>query len=352
MASIVGEEHPAGAPSLTVCICVRDGADHVERCLRALVAETAADHLPIVLVDHASSDRTPELLARCVASHPDRVRVLRFDGDGLGAVRDFAWRSTTTPWLAFVDIDCEVQAGWGAAVLHGVRRHAAGGCCGAFGGSTRVPAGRGWLADACAIFLPTFIGGHGSILNRAVTEIRQVDHCPTLNVVYRREALERIGGFDPAYTRLAEDVDVSRRLVVAGFTLWTNPAMAIEHAPRPSLRQWLRNMYLYGRGRCFFLKRHPNAFQAKFLLPVCVAIVYLLALMIDLAARRIAFPTLMLLSVAHVTTIAVVLAAETRRQGSRWAVWLRATLVLWLTHLSYGLGMLRELPRRRDRFVL
>src|SRR6185369_10966475 len=108
----------------------------------------------------------------------------------------------------------------------------------------------------------------------------------------------------------------------------------------------------YGRGRCFFLKRHPSAFQAKFLLPVCVAIVYLLAVTIDLAAGRIAFPTLILLSMGHVATIAVVLAAETRRQGGGWAVWLGATLVLWLTHLGYGFGMLRELPRRRGRFVL
>src|SRR4051794_30670713 len=100
---------------LTVCVCVRDGATYVDRCLDALVAETAPFGTPILVVDHGSRDRTPELLERWVHEHPQRVRVLRFEGEGLGAARDFTWRQSRTPWVAFVDIDCAVQPGWANA---------------------------------------------------------------------------------------------------------------------------------------------------------------------------------------------------------------------------------------------
>src|SRR4029453_5317513 len=94
---------------LTVCVCVRDGADHVDRCLRALVAETTQSGTQVIVGDHDPRDRTAELLARWACDYPQRVRVLHFDGEGLGAVRDFAWRQSRTEWVGFVDIDCAVQ---------------------------------------------------------------------------------------------------------------------------------------------------------------------------------------------------------------------------------------------------
>jgi len=334
---------------LTVCVCVRDGADHVDRCLRALISETAAFGTPIIVVDHASQDPTPDLLARWVQSCPDRLRVLRFDGEGIAAARDFAWRQSRTPWTAFVDIDCEVQLGWAKAAHEALQVHAPD--CGAFGGTNHVRQDGRLLYRAYSVFLATYVGGHDSILNRPISERRQVDHCPTLNVVYRRNALEAIDGFDPVYTSFCEDVDVSRRLVRKGYVLWANPDMAVDHALRPTLRSWLRHMFLYGRGRSFYLKRHGEDFHPKFLAPAAVVLLYALAALWNLGFGR---PVLWLsvLAGAHLSGIALLLAAETRRQRGGLRVWSAASVVAWLTHLSYGSGLLFELPRKRDKFVL
>lgn len=335
----------------TICVCVRDGAAHVDRCLAALLAATADTSTQIVVVDHSSRDSTPALLERWVEAASGRLRVVRFDGDGLAAVRDFAWRQSKTPWVGFVDIDCEVQPGWGDGVSAALRAHAGDPRCAGFGGSNRPPRDGGWLARACSVFLATYVGGHDSILNRPVTQRRRVDHCPTLNVVYRRRALEAIGGFDPAYTRLGEDLDVSRRLVCAGYELWSEPEMLVEHALRPTLRQWLRNMYLYGRGRAFYLKRHPRDFHAKFLAPAGAVVAYTL-LALWTALGRGSPLWLAGLAIAHAAAIALPLAGEARRQSAGIADWLAATAVVYLTHLTYGVGLLSELPRRRNRFVL
>jgi GT2 family glycosyltransferase len=214
-----------------------------------------------------------------------------------------------------------------------------------------VPRDGSLLYRAYALLLSTYVGGHDSILNRTLDEHRRVDHCPTLNVVYRRSALERVGGFDPAYTRLGEDLELSRRLVCAGYTLWANPNMAVEHALRPTLRSWLRNMFLYGRGRCFHLKRHPSELHPKFLAPAAVVVAYTAAMLWDLWAGI--FPRCLgIVAGLHLLGIAALLAGAARRQQAGWTTWIAATAIVWLTHLTYGIGLLVELPRRRDRFVL
>lgn len=336
---------------LTVCVCVRDGADHVDACLRALIAETAPFDTPIVVVDHASRDRTPELLARWARDYPSRLRVLRFEGEGLAAARDFAWRQTGTPWLAFVDIDCEVQPRWAQAAYDALATHTPDSHCGAVGGMNGVRREGRLLFRAYSVLLSTYVGGHDSILNRRIGAPCRVDHCPALNVVYRRRALEDIGGFDPAYTRVGEDVDVSRRLVRKGYALWADPDMVVLHALRPTLWGWVRRMFLYGRGRSFHLKRHPEDFQAKFLAPAVVVLAYAVAALADVRHGG-AEPRLSLLAGAHLSCIALLIAPEARRQREGIRVWLAASAVIWLTHLSYGAGLLFELPRRRDKFVV
>lgn len=334
---------------LTVCVCVRDGAEHVDRCLRALVAETAPFATPIVIIDHASRDATPERLARWVGECQGRLRVLRFDGEGLGAARDFAWRQAETPWLAFVDIDCEVQPGWAAAAYEAVRNHASDPRCAAFGGANRVPDGL-LLYRAYSIFLATYVGGHGSILNRPITTRHQVPCCPTLNIIFRRQALEAIGGFDPIYTNYCEDEDVSCRLVRAGFTLWANPGMTVEHALPRKWSTWVGKMFRYGRGRSFYLKRNPKDLHPKFLAPAAAALAYPAAALFiggpATPALRVA-----MVALAHLASLAALLGPETYRQRGGLREWMAATAVVWLTHLSYGSGLLFELPRRRDRFV-
>jgi len=334
----------------TVCVCVRDGAEHVDRCMGALLAEADSGSFSILVVDHASRDQTPALLAAWCRRHPEGLRVAHFSGEGVGATRDFAWRQTATEWVGFVDVDCVLRPRWGHAVADGIAAHAADDRCGAFAGSNHVPQEGNWLRRACALFLPTYVGGHGSLLNRPAEDTRVVEHCPTLNVVYRRSALEAIGGFDADYTGVAEDLDLSRRLRGAGYTLWSNPAMAIEHAQRATFARWLRNMFLYWRGRCFYLKRHPEDFHAKFLAPAVVVAVYLLAAMIDVGTARAFW--LPAVAIAHGLSVGALLLPEAYRQRSSATTWMTATSMVALTHLAYGAGLLAELPRSRHRFKL
>lgn len=338
---------PAG--EFSVCICVRDGAAHVDRCLRAVFAEVASRDVDVVVVDHNSIDGTPALLAAWGARFPDRLRIVRFEGDGLAAARNVAWQTARSRWVAFVDVDCEVQHDWAAQVAAAIIRHGADESVAAIGGVNHVLVDGSLLSRACAVFLPEYVGGHGSVQNRPTQTATRVDHCPTLNVVYRRSALAAVGGFDERYARVAEDVALSRRLRRRGYELWVEPGFAVAHAPRATLAAWLSNMFLYGRGRTFDFKQAPEDLEAKFWAPAMMVLLYVAGVISLVVGSAVGLATL---AVVHVASVGGVLVMPARRRGAGAQVWLAATVVVCLTHVSYGAGQIYELARRRDRFVV
>jgi len=83
---------------LTVCVCTYNSARTLGRCLQSIRHATDA---PVVVVDHMSTDCTPEIARRFGC---------RFytEGVGLGYARGLCFRMTDTDYLAFVDSDVEI----------------------------------------------------------------------------------------------------------------------------------------------------------------------------------------------------------------------------------------------------
>src|SRR5207237_2831652 len=71
---------------------------------------------------------------------------------------------------------------------------------------------------------------------------------------YRRSVFEKVGSFDPAFDA-CEDVELNLRVERAGLSTWTSPALAVEYAPRRTLRGLFRQMQRYGLGRARLHRR-------------------------------------------------------------------------------------------------
>lgn len=318
----------------TVCICVLNGEDHLDACIQSLLASAGDVEFPVVIIDHNSSDRTGALLASWQRRLGSRLRVDRFGAPGLAAARNRAWQLADTDWVAFIDVDCRAHAGWIAAVRQGIEKARVDPTCAAFGGQNLAPRHIGLLYEAYALFLPTFVGGHGAALNRPIDGWVLVDHLPTLNVVYRRDQLVAVDGFDTRFLRVGEDLDLSFRLRQRGATMRGNPGMVVDHLLRPTVGAWLKNMLLYGAGRCLFIRRHPSSFHAKFLIPPILVVAYLGTLCLP--------PLTIALAVAHAAGVALLLLPAKVRGRFSLAAWGKASAIVWLTHMAYGWGYLRE----------
>ena len=84
--------------------------------------------------------------------------------------------------------------------------------------------------------------------------------------VFRRAALERVGGYDEVFTR-AQDWEMNYRLRSTGGLVWFTPKLRVAYRPRGSLGQLATQYYYYGRWRNEVMRRHPSSVSLRYLAP-------------------------------------------------------------------------------------
>jgi HAD superfamily hydrolase (TIGR01662 family) len=169
----------------------------------------------VYVVDDRPTRATPSVpLDMAVEALP--VQVLRTGGRGPAAARNAGWRSATTPWVAFLDDDVELPEDWVRA-LH-ADLLAAGPAVGGIQGRIEVP-------------LPP--GRRPTDWERSTAGLERA-RWATADMAYRREALDRVHGFDERFPRaFREDADLAARVAAAGWLL-VRGKRRVVHPVRPS----------------------------------------------------------------------------------------------------------------------
>ena len=228
----------------SVSVVVASHARHLRLrwLLNALEEQTLERDRWEVVVVH---DYGAEVAERVIARHP-----LALDGalrhiaiaPGTGSPsrqRNLGWRDSRAPLVAFTDDDCRPDPGWLEGLLA-----AAGGAPGAVvQGSVRPDP-----LEQVVMLAPHVRTLHVDPVN---------PYAQTANIMYPRELLERLGGFDEASVT-GEDVELSLRARAAGARFLPAPGALVYHAveshPLPGiLRQNLKWRHL---GR--LVERHPE----------------------------------------------------------------------------------------------
>lgn len=223
----------------SVVVATRNRAARLPRLVAALEAQTlAADRFEVVIVDDASGDDTGEVLAELVRRSPLALRSLSTDRrGGPGVARNVGWRATRAPVVAFTDDDCVPQPRWLETGLDALDdRH-------------RVVIGR---------TLPAPDQEHRRGPFSRVIRVESIQLFEACNIFYRREDLQRAGGFDPAFRNSGEDVDLGWRVTDAGAEAVYAPDAVVHHDIRPS-RLWPAVVDRQrGDGIPLLFARHPD----------------------------------------------------------------------------------------------
>jgi histidinol-phosphate phosphatase family protein len=183
--------------------------------LDALARSAGPPPRAVVLVDDRRRPSTP-LVASVPPALVPLVRVLRGRAAGPAAARNTGWRASSAPWIAFLDDDVVPAPDWCARLAEDLDALAPdiAGCQ----GTIRVPRPPGRP--------PTDWERNVRGLERA--------RWATADMAYRREALERAGGFDERFRRAyREDADLALRLAGAGYAL-VHGRRVVEHPVRPA----------------------------------------------------------------------------------------------------------------------
>jgi len=245
------------AVKVSMIVCTRNRAARLPRFLTALAAlERAPFGWELVIVDHASSDDTDQIIREFAASAAFFVRPLRAEGRALSAAKNQAISFARGEILAFTDDDCYPRADYLLALTGVFEAHDVG-----------VVGGRVMRHD------PT--DANVSIRDRDTHE--GIEPCTFVrpgtvhgaNLAVRREVLAAIGGFDPLFgpgtpCLAAEDIELVARAIWAGWRGRYDPAPVVSHhhGRKPGDEaDRVRRAYDYGRGAYytkFLLNRHAR----------------------------------------------------------------------------------------------
>ncbi|MFM1823631.1 MAG: putative glycosyltransferase EpsH [Planctomycetota bacterium] len=210
------------AREVTLVIPARDAARTIEPCLDAALAVAARPGsrlARILLVDDGSRDATRE------AAVARGIEVLESGGRGAGAARNVGWRAATTELVWFVDSDCVAAPD----ALEILLPHLADPAVGGVGGSYAI------APDAT--LLERLI--HEEIVTRHARMEGDVDFLATFNVLYRRDALAALEGFDERYLK-GQDAEFAFRVLESGRRLRFDRGSLVRHFHADRLSKYLR----------------------------------------------------------------------------------------------------------------
>lgn len=215
-------------PKVSVIIVNWNGGDFLERCLTALMTQTVWPH-EIILVDNASSDESVEIVRRFPS-----IRLLA-QGSNTGFARGnniaIASASKESEWIALINPDAFAEPQWLESLLTTADSNREFDVF----GSKLIKAGNSSILDGAgdAYHMSGLVWrtGHGApapTFAEHEYEYEIFSPCAAA-ALYRRSALQQLGGFDEDYFCYVEDVDLGFRLRLAGYRCLYVPTSIAHH---------------------------------------------------------------------------------------------------------------------------
>ncbi len=154
---------------------------------------------------------------------------------------------------------------------------------------------------------------------------------------WRREDLERLGGFDETLVRNQDD-ELNFRIKQAGGSVWQSPKIRSWYTPRSSLAALFRQYFDYGRWKTAVIRKHGRPAELRHVVPGG-------ALLVGAALTATSFISpdavrTLLLLVAVYSAISLSAAFRCWYVSRNWAQLAAVPLVFATVHLAYGSGLL------------
>lgn len=269
--------------------------------LTAVAAQARASGEPfeIVVVD-ASAKRLDWIRQR----HETTVRWIDFQRPpgvtvSIPHQRNAGVRAARGATIVFTDAGCQPEAGWLDQLL------------------SPLAEGEG---VAAGIALGTSDSGPYALAVHRASAVRYLDESSTINLAFRREAFDAVGGFDEAFA-YGSDVDFSWRLIGAGYRIRSVPGSVVRHDWGTRRRQ-LRRSYLYGQARARLYRKHQRGLMHVLRTDPIVVVYPAFLLGLPLTLVFPLYPALLLIP-----------AWRNRSHGA---------VGVLVDHLSFGAGVLKE----------
>jgi succinoglycan biosynthesis protein ExoA len=326
-------------PAVSIVLTVLNEEPHLRAAMAAVLEQDYPAPVEVVIALGPSRDRTDDVAA-AIAREDDRVSTVANPSGRTPEGLNRAIGQTRYPVIARVDGHSELPRDYLRTAVETLLRTGADNVGGLMWAEGRTPfeyaVARAMTSRFGVGNAPFHVGGEEGPADTVYLG------------VFRREAVERVGGYDEKFAR-AQDWEMNYRLRQTGGLVWFTPKIRVYYRPRGTIRGLASQYFHYGRWRYEVMRRHPDSVNLRYLAPPLA----LLALTAGLAAGVVGLfttPWLLLgFAVPAVYLAGVVIATLlTARDLPRGAGW-RLLLVYPAMHISWGTGFLTSVMTYRWR---
>jgi succinoglycan biosynthesis protein ExoA len=315
-------------PTVSIVIPCRNEKDHIEVCLRSILAqESPPGGFEVIIADGMSEDGTRDILKR-LKGEDSRIRSVDNPGRIVSTGLNAAIRAARGRIIARMDAHTEYAPDYICQCLAVLQETGVDNV-----GGPWIARGDGFTgrAIAAAFQSPFAVGG---ARGHDPSYTGQVD---TIYLgCWPREVFERIGLFDEELIRNQDD-EFNLRHTLVGGKLWQSPRIRSWYRPRESLRSLFRQHLQYGYWKVRVIQKHKIPAALRHLVPgFFIGSLVILALG-SLWWRPAAWGWLGLVGIYGVCNLVASCLTAVRWE---WKLFPLLPLVFACYHFAYGCGFL------------
>ncbi len=222
----------------SVIIPSYNDSDKLIRCLEALDCQTIRSSLEIIVSLDGGNPLPPRIQEKA-------DMIVEGSHSGPASARNRGWRASSGDCILFTDSDCVPAADWAEKLLR-VLEEGADGVKGAY-------------SSGGSLIIQRLAQIEFEERYRLLSKQEDIDLVDTYSAAFRREALERIEGFDESFPMPDhEDVDLSYRMKSMDMKLMFEPDALVAHTHRYSWISYFRMKVSRGKWRMKVLRKFPD----------------------------------------------------------------------------------------------
>ncbi|MDE5812616.1 MAG: glycosyltransferase [Muribaculaceae bacterium] len=246
-------------PRFSIIIPVYNRPDEIEELLESLAAQSCKD-FEVVITEDGSTVPCKDVVDR----YADTLNItyLTQENEGRSPARNRSMANARGQWMVFFDSDCIIPPDYFKTLSAELDADPVD----CFGGPDAAHPGFSRLQKAINFAMTSFLTT-GGIRGGA----RRLENFTprTFNMGFSREVYERVGGFKEMFS---EDIDMSRRIMAAGYTPRLLRSIPVYHKRRGSLGKFFRQVHIFGRSRITLYQLYPDSLKLVHALPAVALI--------------------------------------------------------------------------------
>lgn len=316
---------------ITIGIVIYNSEGTILKCLSSLVS-SSQNISQIIIVDNGSVDKTISLIEG-FKDLKANIKIIKNSENNIALARNKIIQAAESKLVAFIDSDCIAPENWLDCLLEGYNTISDSRVF-AVCGPNRLPETTVFKVAANSSF--NYPWGHGySPQAWAPRSTQKVSHAPTTNALFNRERVLEVGNFDPKLKNVGEDLDLGLRAQSYNYSCYLLPKPTLINDSADTLGEWASRMYRFGKVQApvKFLNANVNS-SFKLGLYVGLALILLavvLASLVPLMVLYIAALSYGMIKIAH--------------NHRSYTTGLHSFLFLLVTHISYGLGVVKGIAK-------